>query len=341
MTRRRFAILLIISLLIVLATGFAIYLVIGIGKGTLRWGGSEVQRGQFVKKEDNRSLGKWNEGVIEYNGEKYIYNSNCRIYLLMGVDRSGPATAAEDHVSGGQSDAMFLLITDSLTRNISVIPINRNTMTDIRLCDKNGNYYGTFTAQICLQHGYGDGMKESCQKTLEAVSNLFYDIPINGYIAMNMDAMMILNHLAGGVTVEVLENIDYPALNVHLTEGETVTLSDEEAYAYLRSRDNEFGAADKRLDREMQYSLGLYEGLKKAAGGNRSKALDMYEQLESYIVTNIVFADIVEDLLKYGFDQSHIYTVPGKLVQGKKYEEFYIDKNSLYDTMITILYKKQ
>lgn len=259
----------------------------------------------------------------------------------MGVDRSGPATAAEDYVSGGQSDAMFLLITDSLTRNISVIPINRNTMTDIRLCDKNGNYYGTFTAQICLQHGYGDGMKESCQKTLEAVSNLFYDIPINGYIAMNMDAMMILNHLAGGVTVEVLENIDYPALNVHLTEGETVTLSDEEAYAYLRSRDNEFGAADKRLDREMQYSLGLYEGLKKAAGGNRSKALDMYEQLESYIVTNIVFADIVEDLLKYGFDQSHIYTVPGKLVQGKKYEEFYIDKNSLYDTMITILYKKQ
>ncbi len=341
MSGKRFATLLIISLGILFITGFAIYITVGLGTGKLSFGNQNSKTSRFAETNESRSsLGKWSEGVIEYKGEKYIYNSNTRVYLLMGVDRSGPAAPAEDHVSGGQSDAMFLLVTDGLSRTMSVIPINRNTMTEIKLCDQEGKYLGTFTAQICLQHGYGDGMKESCQKTVEAVSNLFNGMPIAGYMAMNMDAMMILNRLAGGVTVEVLEDVDYPAMNVHLTEGEIVKLTDEEAYAYLRYRDiKEFGTANRRLDREKQYALALYKALKEVASGNKSKALDMYEELEDYIVTNIVFADVAEDLMKYGFDSSRIYEIPGETVQGKKFEEFYIDKTALDDIIISILYK--
>ena len=340
MERKRFAILLIISAAIVLAAGFAIYVTVGLGKGFLRLGGSETPGSTFTPRTENSMAGKWSEGVIEYNGTKYIYNSSNRVYLLMGVAKEGPATRGEDYVHGGQSDAMFLLITDKEKQKISVVPINRNTMTDIRLCDLNGNYYGTFKAQICLQHGYGDGLKGSCQKTAEAVSKLFDGIPINGYIAMNMDAMMILNRLAGGVTVEVLEDVDYDRFDVHLKAGETVTLTDEQAYAYLRKRDTkEFGTADRRLEREKQYALALYEKLKEAAGGDKSKALDMYAELEDYIVTNIVFADVAEDLMRYGFDESNMYEIPGETVQGKNLEEFYIDKNALYDIIISILYK--
>ncbi len=330
-----------ISLMIALVAAVAIYVTVGVGKGTIRLGGKSVTDGRFAEKNASKSAsGKWNEGTIEYNGKKYVYNSNIRTYLIMGVDRSGPAVPAPDHVSGGQSDAMFLLITDKYSEKISVIPINRNTMAKIRLCDMNGNNIGTFEAQICLQHGYGDGLAESCRKTVDAVSELFYGIPITGYIAMNMDAMMILNRLAGGVTVEVLEDIDYPMFDVHLTKGETVKLTDEEAYAYLRYRDtNEFGTASKRLEREEQYSLELYKRLKETAGGSRSKALDMYGELEDYIVTNIVFADIVEDLMKYGFDPSSVYEIPGELIQGEKFEEFYIDKSILYDKIISIMYK--
>ncbi len=341
MPRKRFAILLTISVIIVLVAGFAIYVTVGLGKGFLRLGDNETPQGGFISKKQNSVSGKWNEGVIDYKGEKYIYNSSTRVYLLMGVDKEGPVAPAEDYVSGGQSDAMFLLITDKEKQKISVVPINRNTMTDIELCDQNGHYYGTFKAQICLQHGYGDGLKGSCQKTMEAVSKLFYDVPITGYIAMNMDAMMILNRLAGGVTVEVLEDVDYERFDVHLKEGETVTLTDEEAYAYLRKRDiNEVGTANRRLDREKQYALALYERLKEKAGGDKSKALNMYDELEDYIVTNIVFENVAEDLMKYGFSESNMYEIPGETVQGKNFEEFHIDKSALYDIIISILYKR-
>ncbi len=341
MSNKRFFVPIIISAFIILAAGFAIYVVIGVGKGTIRLGNSNVREVSFVRKDNElSSSGKWNEGIIEYNGEKYIYKSGIRTYLIMGVDREGPATAAENYVSGGQSDVMFLLVVDKSTQSISVIPINRNTMTKIRLCDPEGNYYGTFTAQICLQHGYGDGLKGSCQKSVEAVSKLFYDIPITGYMSFNMDAMSILNRLAGGVTLEVAEDIDYPDLDVRLTKGETVTLTDDEAYAYIRYRDvNDFGTANRRLEREKQYALAAYNQLTEIVGGDRSKAIDMFKELEPYVVTNMVFGDLAADLIKYGFDSSKVFDIPGELVQGKKYEEFYVDKSALYDIILSVLYK--
>ncbi len=339
MSRKRLTVLILISAGIIAVAAFAIFIVIGVGNGTISLGNTPI--GNFVSNGNNSASGKWNEGIITYNGEKYRYNSSIRTYLIMGIDKSGPAAPAKDHVSGGQSDGMFLLVIDKNNEKISVIPINRNTMADVRFCDKDGNYYGTFQAQICLQHGFGDGMKESCQNSVNAVSKLFYDIPISGYIAMNMDAMMILNRLAGGVTVEVLEDIDYEPFDVHLKAGETVTLTDEEAYAYLRYRDvKEFGTASRRLEREKQYGMRIYEKLKVASEGSSEKAGDMYKELEDYIVTNVVFADIAEDLLDYGFSEASVYDIPGDLKLTKNLEEFYIDKSLQYDIILSIMYQK-
>lgn len=60
------------------------------------------------------------ENYISYNGKKYRHKDNIRTYLYMGIDKDGPATQAEDAVSGGQSDAMFLIIVDSKEKNISL-----------------------------------------------------------------------------------------------------------------------------------------------------------------------------------------------------------------------------
>lgn len=81
---------------------------------------------------------KWQEGTITYKGKDYHYNSNLRVFLMMGIDNDDPVATAPDYVSGGQSDAMFLLIVDSLNQKLQVISINRNTMTDIKLCDEEG-----------------------------------------------------------------------------------------------------------------------------------------------------------------------------------------------------------
>ena len=101
---------------------------------------------------------KWQEGIISHDGKNYIYNKNIKVYLLMGIDSDEPAKPQTDYVEGGQSDAMFLLVTDAKEETISVVSINRNTMTRIEQCYSTGASAGYKTSQICIQHGYGDGM---------------------------------------------------------------------------------------------------------------------------------------------------------------------------------------
>ena len=69
------------------------------------------------KEEKNKNtsseLQQESESYISYNGQKYQHNDHLRTYLYMGIDKDGPVTEAEDSVSGGQSDAMFLIVVDS------------------------------------------------------------------------------------------------------------------------------------------------------------------------------------------------------------------------------------
>ena len=46
-------------------------------------------------------------------------------------------------------------------------------MTPMDVFDKNGLYAGRQTVQIALSHAYGEGMEESCENTVKAVSELF------------------------------------------------------------------------------------------------------------------------------------------------------------------------
>ena len=292
-------------------------------------------------KEENESasseLQQQSEDYISYNGQKYQHNDHIRTYLYMGIDKDGPVTEAEDSVSGGQSDAMFLIVVDSEKKTISVLSINRNTMTDVDVYDKDGNFVDTRELQICLQHGFGDGMRTSCQRSVDAVSNLLYGEPISGYIAMNMDAMPMMNDSVGGVTVEVLDDLTSPSRNVSLHKGETVTLNGDEAYVYLRSRDiNEFDSATERLNRQMQYIQAF---VKQAKSKDAATLVSVYDAITDYIVTNVDVPNLVNKLTTYEFDDSRMYTIPGEAQMGEQYEEYHVDEDALYQLMVDTFYK--
>ena len=291
------------------------------------------------KEEKNTSseLQQESENYISYNGQRYQHNDHLRTYLYMGIDKDGPVSEAEDSVSGGQSDAMFLIVVDSEEKTISVLSINRNTMTDVDVYDKDGNFVDTRELQICLQHGFGDGMRTSCQRSVDAVSNLLYGEPVSGYIAMNMDAMPMMNDSVGGVTVEVLDDLTSPSRNVSLHKGETVTLNGDEAYVYLRSRDiNEFDSATERLNRQMQYIQAF---VKQAKSKNAATLVSAYDAITDYIVTNVDVPNLVNKLTTYEFDDSRMYTIPGETQMGEQYEEYHVDEDALYQVMLDIFYK--
>ncbi len=285
--------------------------------------------------------GKWNEGIITYNGRHYEFNPNQNIYLFLGIDKNGVVEEAEDFVSGGQSDAIFLLVTNSETEEFKIVSVNRNTMTDVEVFDREGNNLGTYTAQICVQHGYGDGKKYSCTLAVNAVSKLFYNLPIDGYMAINMGGIPAMNDAVGGVTVEVLQDLSFPSGGVELTKGETVTLTGTEAYYYLHGRDtSEFGSATDRLRRQEQYLGAFFNQLHEQVGNSASGMLDIYNAISDYLVTNMDVTSILSDVAAYAFTEDNLYTVPGETVMGDKFEEFYVDEDAFYEMYLEVFYEE-
>lgn len=290
--------------------------------------------------EESTEIEKWQEGTVSYNGKRYRYNTALKTYLFMGIDKAGTVEEAEDGISGGQSDAMFLLVEDAKTQKLSIIAINRNTMAMVDVYDEAGNYVGQRKLQICLQHGYGDGMRTSCLRTVDAVSRLFYQLPISGYLSLQMEAVPVLNDAVGGVTVEVMDDIENEALGVSLKKGETITLNGNEAYVYLRSRDlDEFASASRRLERQQQYLIGFLSQAKGTALTGERTVMQIYDAISDYMVTNIDFVDLVTEAKDYTFDDSCMYSVPGELLMGVQFEEYYVDDDALYEMIIDIFYE--
>lgn len=289
---------------------------------------------------------KWQEGIINYKGQNYQYNMDIKTYLMMGVDSDEPVQETLDYTKGGQSDALFLLVVNNRTQKLQVVSINRNTMTDIELCDEKGNDLGPLNAQICLQHAFGDGKKLSCSRTVDVVSKLFGNIPISGYFSMNMGAIPKMNDAVGGVELTVLHNVSSQDAGVRLQKGDTVTLNGTEAYYYLHGRDTkEFDSATKRLRREEQYIIAYMEKLKKISSGNPDKVTEIYRSIADYMVSSVDFTSLIEELMSYEFSQNQMYTVPGETVEGEpidgvSYEEYHVDEDAMQNLIMKIFYEK-
>lgn len=297
--------------------------------------------GSAVEAPDYDNTDKWSEGIVTYNNQRYRYNNKIRTYLFMGIDTDEPVHKAEDGISGGQADALFLIVADNAHDTLSLISIHRNLMTTVKMYDSEGEYVGDAELQICLQHGYGDGERLSCQRTVDCVSNLFYGIPINGYVSLNMGGIGLLNDALGGVEVEIMQDLDDEERNVHLTAGETKVLNGDEAYVYVRSRDiTQFDSASDRLARQEQYLNNMIPVMFKKIR-SASSAVSVYGASEEYLYSNVDYSRLADEISNMSYDSSEgMKDVPGEVVMGEQFEEFYADDEGLYQLILDVFYDK-
>lgn len=288
----------------------------------------------------------WKKGWIRYNDEIYQYNEDILTFLVMGIDKTSEVKVLESGVNGGQADLIMLAVFNPHTKTTSLITINRNTMTTIDVYDEKGGYMGSGPGQICLQHGYGDGATLSCERMEKAVSNLFYNLPIHGYISINMGAIKAINSAVGGVTMTFDEdfNANLDGVSVSIPKGEH-TFTDDEAHVYIRYRDHaEFDSATTRLNREKKYMAAFLSKLKEETAKDITVPLKVYNELSPYIVTDINTSEMtymVSNTHNYKFDFNNIYSLEGTTVIGKtEHEEFNYDPDHLYDMIIKIFYEK-
>ena len=97
--------------------------------------GMAVELGDAVQDDGAED---WQEGDIRYNGIHYRYNADVLTFLFMGIDEMGEVKPAEDSMSGGQADAVFLLVLDPHEKEISVIGIPRDTMAEVEVYSREG-----------------------------------------------------------------------------------------------------------------------------------------------------------------------------------------------------------
>lgn len=285
----------------------------------------------------------WEEGWVRYQGKVYEYNEEIVTFLIMGIDKMEEVKESKDDVSGGQADALFLVILNPDDQGIKILAVNRDTMTDVVVYDPGlGEKSPVTMAQIASQHGFGDGKELSCELTRDAVSRLFYDLPISGYVAVNMAAIPELNDALGGVDVTSLEDLHVKIKGAR--EGAELHLMGMDAFWYVKYRDVEvFESARGRLARQKQYLTAFVGKVIAATREDITLPINLYGKLKQYMVTDVATEEVAylaSELIHYSFDQNSIYTLEGTTKMGEKHEEFYPDEEAKRDLMIRLFYRE-
>lgn len=294
---------------------------------------------EILTKEEEE---KWQEGWVKYEGEVYTYNEEILTFLIMGIDKQSDVEEVAEGTDGGQADALFLVVLNPKDKSIKVVGVNRNTMTDIEIYDDHGEYVSTVKSQLAIQHGFGNGMEESCEYQKRAVANLFYQLPIHGYAAVNMSAIATINDAVGGV--DVMVPADMSGFTEDFVEGSEVHLTGENAFWYVKYRDTDvFGSADMRLERQKLYLNNFIEAARQAVNKDISVVVDLYQAVRKQMVTDISLDEAVylaPVLTDYEFTGDNFYMLQGETVMGEQYEEFYPDEDAMFQMILDIFYEK-
>lgn len=294
-----------------------------------------------VAAEDNSGY-VYQAGDVNYNGHVYRYNSDILTFLVLGIDQNTTVPEVDantNYLNGGQSDAIFLFVMNPHNKELSVVAVNRNAMTDIDMYDSAGNYVKTAKAQVCVQHGYGDGRTLSCERARQTISEMLYNLPIHGYASIRMAAVATLNDAVDGVDVTLPE--DFPVYG--WTAGSTVHLNGTQAYDLIHYRDKQqFDSATSRLGFEKAFLSGFVNKVFEKTKSDVTFPVSLYQTISNYVVTDVSIDEmsyLASELLGYSVSNMKIYSVPGQTVMGKRFEEFYIDETALKEQMIEIFYE--
>ena len=285
------------------------------------------------------------DGTIEYQGKVYERDPSVKAILCIGVDSAG---GMEKKVTGdgGQADGLFLVAHDVARDRVRILMIPRDTMTPITLTDLSGNVLGKTRHHITLAYGYGDGREQSCEWTVEAVSELLSGLQIDGYLAMNTSMISVLNDMVGGVTVQV-EVDGMERRDPELVKGATVTLQGKQAEIFVRYRDIDIdNSAITRMSQQEQYMEKYLEMVRRKSASDDQLITRLMDTVQSDMITNMPkdqYMGIGLDIINSGqaLEGDDILTIPGEAVTTDMFDEFHHDPEGTLKMVLDLFYRKK
>lgn len=302
---------------------------------------------RFIEKRLSVKVENAGEQVTSYNShentaqvfmnDRWYRKKDVETLLVIGIDDYGAAEASDSYNNSNQADFLVLFITDNETGESTALHINRDTMTDITMLGVTGEAVGTTRAQLALAYNYGKGRNDSSRNTADAVTRLLYGTQIDRYITVTMDAVAIMNDWVGGVTVEVLE--DMTGVDSALVMGSEVTLTGEQALAYVRTRK---GVGDStnlsRMERQRQYASGWAETARSRLTDAEAVA-QLVVSMDDYYYSDCSAEELAAYADRLGNQPSvDIYELPGEAVRGAEFMEFYADDAGIRQLVLELFY---
>jgi LCP family protein required for cell wall assembly len=162
--------------------------------------------------------------------------------LFVGLDTDSTRESRGEAVN---SDALMLVSVSADQSEVALVSLPRDTI-DVPLPD-GSTYEGKINAL------YGE---QGLDGLAEAMASL-YDVPLDGYLALNMDDFAALVDGVGGVEVSPDQPIEDPAAQIDIDAG-TQTIDGSTAEGYVRTRfDQDYG----RMRRQQEVIVEIVRGL--------------------------------------------------------------------------------
>ena len=278
-------------------------------------------------------------GSVKLNKKTYCYYHQIESYLFLGTDYTGNGHSGTGDYVGDMADFLTLLVIDRTDKKYSVLQLNRDTMTKVRLIQKNGEGRATATQQLCTAHWYGGNVKHSDRNTLETVEKLLGGIKINGYYTLSMEYIPEINKAVGGVEVTIED--DFSDADPSLEKGKTLTLTDEQAVHYIHDRMNVGdGENTSRMRRQKLYMEKWYEKALRKLKEEPNWVNSLYREFMEISSTNLKGRDISKIVNRISsYSSEGIKTIDGTVKLGKalgdglEHTEFYLSQDSLVSVM--------
>ncbi len=279
--------------------------------------------------------------VVEIGGVRCRRRTRIKSYLFMGVDARGKVGEHVEEDRGGQCDVLELIVIDQNADTYTVFPINRDTVATVKSLREDGSLIAESDVQIAFAHAMGDGREISCENAVDAVSHLLYDQPIDGYLALNMDSIGVINHQLGGVTVTIED--DFSQVDPNMKIGDTIKLTDEQAQYFVRGRmEVADGTNENRMSRQEQFLTAAQPILQERIMSDENFFRELYDALGDYMVTSLSGKDISK--LAKALRSNEYFDPPkteGEITLDEYgFRRLYINEDSLAEAVFQLFYEK-
>lgn len=274
---------------------------------------------------------------IMYQDKQYRYNSSIISFLFIGTDQDNRNTS-----KNGQADSLFLVLLNRESEEIHCIPISRDTMSEVRVFDIEGNDLGWHTQQLSLAYAYGKTPSNGCMYTIQAVSKMLHNIPINYYISIDVSDVTNIQEMIGDIEVKV-PNDTLVDVNSHWRKGNIVTINKDNVELFIRSRDvDKEYSNEERMERQIAYLEAIRNKFCSLLADNQEQFIQrLYENTKS-IVTNISLQDLQvysNMFSKYSYHADDMHSLQG-VYQSTIHDEFILDEEALMKLLVDVFYKE-